>query len=72
MQTSTENIELRAALDQCMLAAAYRQQIEAMRGGIYTRLPVSENEIAQTLDLLEEASLLLTAFMEGQTSDIEA
>ena len=62
--------EIRRNVHQVMLAAAYRQQLSTMKQGIFNALPVAEHEIAQVVDLLDEAGLLLTAYIELEGNDL--
>ena len=62
--------EIKHNVHQVMLAAAYRQQLSTMKQGIFNSLPVAEQEISQAIDLLDEAGLLLTAYIELEGNDL--
>ncbi len=62
--------EIKRNVHQVMLAAAYRQQLSTMKQGLYNTLPIAEQEISQAIDLLDEAGLLLTAYIELEGNDL--
>ncbi|MEL6402083.1 MAG: hypothetical protein AAFO87_04645 [Cyanobacteria bacterium J06607_6] len=65
-----QTTEIKRNVHQVMLAAAYRQQLSTMKQGIFNSLPVAEQEISQAIDLLDEAGLLLTAYIELEGNDL--
>ncbi|MEM6433083.1 MAG: hypothetical protein AAF773_04375 [Cyanobacteria bacterium P01_D01_bin.115] len=69
--------ELKRRVHQVMLTAAYRQQLATMKNGIFNSLPIADDEIAKSVDLIDEAALMLTAYIELEAdgldvSDIQA
>lgn len=65
MPISQKTAEYREKLDRTMLCAAYRQQLETIRNGLIARsAALSDESLRQCIDLLDEAGLQLTSYIE--------
>jgi hypothetical protein len=72
LMPDTEALNLsQAQLDQISLASAYRANLVTLKNGMGDRLPDNAQDVTEAMDLIDEAVLKLTVFINRCLGPLE-